>query len=144
MCGGKDRYLQIERKAGKLFIFAFTMFEHRSQPLLTRRRFIWRVLRYIFFSGSIILFSLFIGMLGYRYVAHISWVDAFYNASMILTGMGPGLDIGALPEACQNSVKIFAGVYAIYSGVVFLAASGLLLTPVLHRFFHKMHLDLID
>ena len=59
---------------------------------------------------------------------------------MILTGMGPALDIETLPVECRSPVKIFAGVYAIYSGVVFLAAIGLLLTPTIHRIFHKLHL----
>lgn len=118
------------------------MFEHKTAPLLSRRHFVIRTLRYAFFSGSIIGISLLLGMIGYRYYAGIGWIDAFYNASMILTGMGPGLDIEALKPEYQNGVKIFAGVYAIYSGVVFLAASGLVLSPVLHRFFHKLHLEI--
>ena len=120
------------------------MFEHRSHPLLPHRQFLSRSLRFAFFSAGLIVFSLLIGMVGYHWCAGIGWVDAFYNAAMILTGMGPGLDIDALPEACHGRVKIFAGVYALYSGVMFLAASGLLITPVLHRFFHKLHLDAGD
>jgi hypothetical protein len=120
------------------------MFEHRAQPLVNYRHFINRSLRYAAFSGLIIGFSLFIGMLGYHSLAGIGWIDAFYNASMILTGMGPALNIEVLPIAQQNSVKVFAGLYALYSGVVFLAASGLILTPLLHRFFHKLHLDIKD
>ena len=112
--------------------------------MISKRLFFRRVLQYISFSLGLIFVSLLIGMVGYRGFAHIGWVDAFYNASMILTGMGPALDIAALPAECQNGVKIFAGVYALYSGVVFLAASGLILSPVLHRFFHKMHLDIKD
>lgn len=82
------------------------------------------------------------GMAGYHYVAGIGWMDAFYNASMILTGMGPGLDIEALPEDCRDPVRLFAGLYAMYSGVVFLAATGVLFSPLLHRLLHKMHLDM--
>ena len=120
------------------------MFEHRSQPLLKPRLFMQRLLRYLGFSTVIIGLSLLLGMVGYRYFAGINWVDAFYNASMILTGMGPALDIDALPPSQQDSTKIFAGLYALYSGVVFLAATGLALSPVLHRFFHRMHLDIKD
>ena len=86
--------------------------------------------------------SLFLGMVGYRVLADIGWVESFYNASMILTGMGPGLDIEALPFERRAGIQLFAGFYALYSGVVFLAASGLILSPVLHRFFHKMHLEM--
>jgi hypothetical protein len=120
------------------------MFEHRSQPILSKRQFLLRSLRYFTFSMGIILFSLSIGMFGYHLLAGINWVDSFYNASMILTGMGPALDINSLPLACQERIKVFAGFYALYSGVVFLAASGLILSPLLHRFFHKIHFDIKD
>jgi hypothetical protein len=117
------------------------MFEHKKKPLATPREFVKRTLKFFGFSLSIITFSLFLGMFGYHRLAGISWTDAFYNASMILTGMGPALDIDQLPVDCQTGVKLFAGFYALYSGVVFLAATGLLLSPVIHRFFHKLHLD---
>ena len=117
------------------------MFEHRSQPLLSNRNFLLRAGRYAGVSVLIIGVSLLIGMFGYRWIAGVDWVSAFYNASMILTGMGPGLDPNDLPEANRAGTQIFAGFYALYSGVVFLAATGLILSPILHRFFHKMHLD---
>jgi hypothetical protein len=118
------------------------MFEHHNQPLLPRRQFYNRTLRYFGYSSGIIGLSLLLGMAGYIGFAGIDMVDAFYNASMILTGMGPALNIDNLPLDRQNPTKVFAGLYALYSGVVFLAASGLVLSPVLHRFFHKIHLDL--
>ncbi len=117
------------------------MFEHKTEPLLPARHFVIRALRYATFSLVVISVSLFIGMVGYRVLAGIGWIESFYNASMILTGMGPGLDIEALSLQRQAGVQIFAGFYALYSGVVFLAASGLILSPLLHRFFHKMHLE---
>jgi hypothetical protein len=117
------------------------MFEHKTQPLLSPRHFLIRTLRYAGFSVLIISVSLFIGMVGYKVLAGIGWIEAFYNSSMILTGMGPGLDIEALPVEKRAGVQLFAGFFALYSGVVFLAATGLILSPVLHRFFHKMHLD---
>ena len=117
------------------------MFEHKSQKLLSTRHFLFRTLRYAGFSVLIIGISLFIGMVGYRLFAGIGWIESFYNSSMILTGMGPGLDIEALPVEKRAGVQLFAGFFALYSGVVFLAATGLILSPVLHRFFHKMHLD---
>ena len=143
------------------------MFEHRSKPLISRKRYVNRVLQYGGFASAIIAFSLWIGMVGYHFLAGIDWVDSFYTstrqvlhtenivmhktwrcsvyiASMILTGMGPALNIDALPLERQNGVKIFAGFYALYSGVVFLASSGLLLSPILHRFFHKLHIDITE
>jgi len=120
------------------------MFEHRSQPLLPRQKFAHRVLRYGAASSGILAISLLGGMIGYRYFAGITWTDAFYNASMILTGMGPALDIDQLGPEQKDPVRIFAGLYALYSGVVFLVASGLILSPLLHRFFHIMHLDIKD
>jgi hypothetical protein len=118
------------------------MFERHNQPLLPRREFYNRTLRYFAYSSGIIVISLLLGMAGYGGLAGIGVVDSFYNASMILTGMGPALDIDSLPVNRQNPTKIFAGLYALYSGVVFLAASGLVLSPILHRFFHKIHLDI--
>lgn len=120
------------------------MFEHRTHPLLPRRQFVARALRFAVFSGLLIALSLVLGMVGYRHYAGIDWTSAFYNASMILTGMGPALDIDTLPSEQQGRVEIFAGLYALYSGVVFLAATGLVLSPLLHRFFHKLHLDIKD
>lgn len=120
------------------------MFEHKSAPLLSKPKFISRLFQYLGFSFGLIGVSLLIGMVGYRELAGIGWVESFYNASMILTGMGPGLDIEALPQECRSGVQIFAGLYAIYSGVVFLAASSLALSPLLHRFFHKLHLEFKD
>jgi recombinational DNA repair protein (RecF pathway) len=118
------------------------MFEHRHQPLVSRRHFLNRTLQYAGFAALLLFLSLLMGMIGYHCLAGIGWIDAFYNASMILTGMGPALDIDALPRDRQDMVKIFAGVYALYSGVVFLAASGLVVSPILHRFFHRFHLDI--
>ncbi|HMX39457.1 MAG TPA: hypothetical protein PKD78_03985 [Saprospiraceae bacterium] len=120
------------------------MFEHRRQPLLTRPQFYQRMLRFTAFSLLLIGLSLLMGMAGYRHFAHVGWTEAFYNASMILTGMGPALDIAALPEAQRSPVQVFAGCYAIYSGVVFLAAAGLVFSPLLHRVFHRFHLEMED
>lgn len=77
-------------------------------------------------------------MLGYHDLEHLSWVDSLLNASMILGGMGP---VNALQT---REGKVFASFYALYSGIVFLAAAGLLIAPILHRFIHKFHLDMAD
>lgn len=85
-----------------------------------------------------LLVSLAIGMAGYRWLAGLSWIDAFLNASMILGGMGP------VDQLQSAGAKVFAGVYAIYCGVVFIATAGLLLAPIGMRILHRFHLDSSD
>ncbi|MDO9083523.1 MAG: hypothetical protein Q7U56_09600 [Humidesulfovibrio sp.] len=110
--------------------------EHRTGKLPPHRVFWTRVFWYSLFGSLFLAVSLGIGTLGYRFTAGLSWVDAFLNASMILTGMGP---VDRLPT---DTAKIFAGCYAIFSGVSFLTFCGVLFTPFYHRFMHKFHLDL--
>ena len=76
-----------------------------------------------------------IGMVGYHYVAHLNGMDAFYNAAMILTGMGP------VAPMETNAAKLFSGGYALFSGVIFLTTVAVLFAPLIHRFLHRMHLD---
>lgn len=117
------------------------MFENKNQPVLSGKKFAGRFFRFSMYSFLIILFSLLVGMWGYHYFANISWVDSFYNASMILTGMGPALDIEKLAPECRTSSEIFAGCYALFSGVIFISAAGLIISPLLHRFFHLLHME---
>ena len=109
--------------------------EHKSQQLLSRSQFARRMAIYAFFGVGFLCISLAIGSIGYAYFAKLSPVDAFLNASMILTGMGP------VDKMQTTGGKLFAGIYAIYSGVAFLTFCGVLFTPVYHRFIHKFHLD---
>jgi len=95
-----------------------------------------RVFWYTVFGLIFLGISLGIGTLGYHLTAGLSWVDAFLNASMILTGMGP------VDKLETDAAKIFASYYAIFSGVSFLTFCGVLFTPFYHRFMHKFHLDL--
>ena len=81
----------------------------------------------------LIIFSLGVGMIGYRWVAGLSWVDAFVNASMLLGGMGP------VDPLRTDAAKVFAGCYALYTGLIFVAVVLLLLTPVFHRVLHRFH-----
>jgi hypothetical protein len=114
------------------------MFEHRKKKLLPPKQFFLRILRYSFYACLLLTLSLLIGMLGYRYIGEMPWIDAFLNASMILTGMGP------INEMNTESAKIFAGCYAIYSGVAFLSTVAVLFAPLVHRFMHILHLDMED
>jgi hypothetical protein len=85
---------------------------------------------------ALITVSLAIGMIGYRYVfPKLDWADAFVNAAMILSGMGPL----AVPET--TAAKIFSGVYAIYSGLMLVMSAGVVFAPLVHRFLHKLHAD---
>jgi hypothetical protein len=111
------------------------MFEHRKQPLLPRRAFYARLARSGGVAGSIIGLSLALGMTGYHFLEHMSWLDAFVNAAMILSGMGPVGELKTSPG------KLFAGCYALFSGLAFLSAVGVVLAPLFHRFIHKFHLE---
>lgn len=110
--------------------------EQRNAQLLSRRGFLVRLGWYVFFGCLFLTFSLGIGTVGYHLTANLGWVDAFLNASMILTGMGP------VDRLQTQTAKLFASFYAIFSGVAFLTFCGVLFTPIYHRFLHKFHLDL--
>ena len=111
------------------------MFEHKSAPVLSHRQFVRRQVRHTVIATALVGVSLLIGMAGYMGLAHMSAVDAFLNASMLLGGMGP---VGALPS---DSAKIFAGLYALYAGVIFIVAAGVLVAPALHRVLHRLHAE---
>ena len=113
-------------------------FEHRLQPLLTTQEFLRRQLIAVVVSFALLLVWIFLGMLGYHILADLPWVDAFLNTAMIVGGMGP---VDLLPS---DAAKIFAGVYAILSGVILLSSFGVLAAPLYHRFLHKFHLDIED
>lgn len=110
-------------------------FEHKNKPVLTRAAFVKRQLMFFFYALLLLSFSLGIGMVGYRWFTGMSWVEAFYNASMILTGMGP---IDLMPT---DGAKIFAGFYALFSGIVFLSTVAVMFSPIIHRVLHLMHVD---
>lgn len=112
------------------------MFEHRTDSLLPRRAFFTRLARTAGIGLILVAICLGIGMLGYHGFENLSWVDAFSNAAMILSGMGP------MATLQTNGGKIFAGCYALFSGLAFITITGIVLSPVAHRFLHKFHLEL--
>ena len=112
------------------------MYEHRSQPLISQREFVRRLGLNGSYALVVIVVSLAVGMVGYHWLAHQSWVESFLNTSMLLGGMGP---IGDLPS---DAAKIFAGLFALYAGLVFLVVAILLLTPVFHRVLHHFHWEI--
>lgn len=111
------------------------MFEHRSKPLLPRRQFYRRLARSAALASVVIAVALGIGMAGYRAFEPMSWVDAFVNAAMILSGMGP------VSPLQTDAGKMFAGCYALFSGLAFITSIGVVFAPVFHRFLHKFHLE---
>ena len=107
------------------------MYEPKHKPLLPTHLFLRRTFIHLVSGILLIIFSLVGGILGYAYFGRLSWIEAFENAAMILSGMGP------VNEMITNSGKIFAGVYALFSGIIFLGAFAIIFAPIFHRFLHK-------
>jgi hypothetical protein len=111
------------------------MFEPRRAKLLSRQKYYHRLGRGAAIGGTILGMSLMVGMAGYHVFEKMSWLDAFVNAAMILSGMGP------LGQLQTNAGKFFAGCYALFSGLAFITSIGVVFAPVFHRFIHKFHLE---
>lgn len=109
--------------------------ENRKQPLASWSAFVARMGTHGFYALLVLGGSLVMGMLGYRWTTTLSWLDSFYMATMILTGMGPVADI------TTQAGKLFSAFYALYSGIAFLGIAAILFTPILHRILHIMHLE---
>jgi hypothetical protein len=86
-------------------------------------------------AGALVCVSLLVGILGYHQFAGLGWVDSFYSASMIMSGMGP------TEPLATSRAKIFAGLYALYSGLVLIAATGVILSPFMNRVLHLFHAE---
>ena len=111
------------------------MFERKHQRLAPASVFRKRILASIGLATVLILFALFIGIFGYHWFAGLGWTDSLLNASMILGGMGP------VDSLTTRGAKVFASFYALFSGLVFIAVMGIVLTPVAHRALHKFHMS---
>ncbi len=109
------------------------MYEPRTVQPLSRARFAWRFLGHFAAAQALVLASLAIGMAGYMYFEHLPWRDAFVNSAMLLGGMGP------VDAPKTDGGKLFAGLYALYAGLVFLIVAGVMLAPVFHRVLHRFH-----
>ena len=110
-------------------------YEGRLAPLATRAVFLRRVAGHFAVSVVLIVASVAGGMAGYEYFEKMGWRDAFLNAAMLLGGEGP------VTTPASPGGKLFAGLYALYSGLVFLVAVAVFLTPVFHRLLHTFHLE---
>ena len=112
--------------------------KRKSKNILPPKEFAKRVFKYAIFSVSLLTFSLGIGILGYHYFGNLNWIDSIYNASMILTGMGP------VDEMTTSAAKLFASIYAIFSGVVFLSTVAIFFAPFAHRLMHLLKIEEIE
>jgi hypothetical protein len=111
-------------------------YEHKHEPLLPWRDFLLRrVAQSLALGAGVIGISLLAGVIGYRITEGMGWLDAFLNAAMILGGMGP---VDALHA---TGGKVFAAIYALYSGLVVIFVAGLLFAPFAHRMLHRFHLE---
>jgi hypothetical protein len=111
------------------------LFERHREKLLPRRAFFKRLLKYTLISLGLLAVSLIIGLVGYHILEGLSWTDSFLNSAMLMGGMGP------VDTLHTQSGKIFAGVYALYCGMVLLIAVGIFAVPIVHRFLHYFHLE---
>ena len=111
------------------------MYEHRKQKLAPMSIFYQRVLKNIMIAVIIMGICLLIGIAGYHYLADANWLDSLHNSSMILSGMGPVIEINTVAG------KIFSSFYALFSGIVFITNIGVILAPALHRMYHRLHLE---
>jgi hypothetical protein len=109
------------------------MFESRHQPIAPLHVFRRRILKSVLLGIGVIFVCLLIGILGYHYFDGIPWIDSLHNASMILSGMGPVVNI------TSTAGKLFSSFYALFSGVIFITNIGFILAPAIHRFFHRLH-----
>jgi TRAP-type C4-dicarboxylate transport system permease small subunit len=107
----------------------------RKRGLASREVFYRRLRRTVLAAAALIAVSLAVGVAGYHWLGGLAWVDAFQNAAMILSGMGP---VDTLKD---DGAKVFAGIYALYSGLALIATASFAFAPVLHRLFHRFHLE---
>ena len=114
------------------------MFERKHEELAPVAVFVKRIFAALGIAFCLIGIALTIGIVGYHSLGKLGWVDSLLEASMILGGMGP------VNTLAGDGVKIFASLYALFSGLIFIAVMGVVLAPVVHRFLHKFHIDEAD
>ena len=115
------------------------MIKVKKQKMVPKTVFYRRLWTNAVFGTLIMAFCLFIGVLGYKLtIPELDWYDSLLNASMILSGMGPMIDQHIV---LTKSAKVFASLYALFSGVAFISTIGILIAPIAHRFFHKLHIE---
>jgi hypothetical protein len=109
--------------------------EHRKQKIASFPHFMARLGKYSLFAAGLIVISVLIGTTGYHIFDKLGWLDSFYMACMILTGMGPVADMSTA------GAKLFSSFYALYSGVAFLSITAIFFAPIVHRILHILHVE---
>jgi hypothetical protein len=122
-------------KLGEISNTTVMKLEHRRQKVIPFSFFLIRLARYALFSFSLIVFSLAVGTLGYHHFGQLKWLDSFHMSCMILTGMGPVMNMEA------DGAKLFSSFYALYSGVSFLTITAVFFAPIIHRLLHILHVE---
>ena len=110
-------------------------YERHGEPLAPQRIFLSRVVRAAGLSLALVAATLAAGVIGYHCIAELSWLHAFHQASLLLSGMGP------VATDLNPAGRIFESIYALFCGIVLLGASGVLFMPVIHRLLHRFHLE---
>ena len=111
------------------------MYETKNHKPLTKNQFLMRMVNHLAAALILMIASIIFGMAGYMFFEHLSWTDAFLNATMLLGGMGP------VNSPVTEGGKLFAGFFALYSGLFFIVSAAIILTPVMHRILHRFHWD---
>ncbi len=114
------------------------MFENKRQRVISPHHFARRIALCLAWAGAVAAVALAIGVVGFHFIAEASWIDALHNASMILGGMGPVVDMKT------QAAKLFSSAYALFCGLVFIGLVAVVLAPVMHRVLHKFHVDDAD
>lgn len=114
---------------------SFLRYEHKGEPVVSREVFLRRLGRNATVALSIIAVSLLVGIIGYRAIEGMGWIDAFLESAMLLGGMGP------IHAPMTAAGKIFAGIYALYSGILVIGTAGIILAPIFHRVLHTLHVE---
>jgi membrane protein YdbS with pleckstrin-like domain len=109
------------------------MYEKFTEQPISRRQFGFRVFNHFIAAALILALSLFIGTWGYVYFAQMNWQAAFLNTSLLLSGIG----LAQFPHSPEG--QLFVSMYALYAGLIYLALTGILIAPILHRFLHHFH-----
>lgn len=110
-------------------------FEPRHAPLATRAKFRARVFGATLASQALVAVTLAVGMVGFHSIEDLGWLDAFHQAAMLLSGMGP------VATMATPAGKLFDGVYALFCGIVLLAVTAILFAPIIHRIMHRFHVE---
>jgi hypothetical protein len=109
--------------------------EHRRQKVASMPKFIARIARYSIFAGLLITLSVLFGTVGYHHFGDLTWLDSFHMSCMILTGMGPVVEMKTV------GAKIFSSLFALYSGVAFLSIAAVFFAPIVHRLLHILQVE---